>query len=144
MHTHTLIGIPTAALIAELQMRKTGHQAEIAGIDRALGERNNFQLADARRALEVAEAIAHEHAIDCPFILVERNRIPYTIEPRKLLHWWLRTQEGWSFERIALHCERDAATIKHSVRSVAEQLDHLLPVIDRIRQRLQVARIAVA
>lgn len=144
MHTQTLTGIPTAALIAELQTRKNGHRAEIAMIDRVVGERNNFQLADARLALEVADAIAHETSLDNPFILVERNRIPYTVEPRKLLHWWLRTQAGWSFERVGLHCERDHSAIQHSVKCVAEKLDHFLPIIERIRQRLQLAKIAVA
>lgn len=144
MHTHTLTGIPTAALIAELQLRKTGHRAEIAGIDRALGERNNFQLADARTAQELAAAISKETHLDNPYILVERNRIPYTVEPRQLLHWWLRTQTGWSFERIALHCERDASSIQYSVTKMAAKLDHFLPVIERIRNRLELARIAVA
>ena len=139
-----LTSIPTEKLIAELYARKNGHRAAIASIDRALSERNNFQLADARRALEVAEAIAHEHSIECPFILVERNRIPYTIAPRKILHWWLRTQDGWAFERIALHCERDHSAIMHSVVTLAADLDIYLPVIQRIRQRLELAKIAVA
>jgi hypothetical protein len=139
-----LAGISTAHLIAELLDRKARRLATAGKISAALGERNNFQLGDARLALEIAEAIAAETNLDSPFILVERNRHTYAIAPRKLLHWWLRTQAGWSFERIALHCERDSAAIQHSVTTVAAQLDFFLPVIERIRQRLELAKIAIA
>lgn len=141
---HDLTNIPTSALIAELHIRRNGYKAQIARCDQALGERNNFQACDAKLALEVAEAISHEHGLDNPFILVERNRHTYSIDPRKILHWWLRTQAGWAFDRIALHCERDHAAIMASVKAVAADIDFFRPVIDRIRQRLELAKIAVA
>ena len=144
MPTASLAAIPTEKLIAELLDRRSRKQSAIAKIDKSLGETNNFQLCDARRALEVAEAIAHETNLDGPLILVERNRNAYTVAPRKILHWWLRTQDGWSFERIGLHCERDHASILHSVVTLAADLDIYLPVIARIRQRLELAKIAIA
>jgi len=127
----------TAMLIAELLDRKSRKQSSISKIEKALGETNNFQLCDARRALEVAEAIAHETHLESPFVLVERNRHKYAVAPRKMLHWWLRTQDGWSFERIGLHCERDHGAIMHSVITLAADLEIYLPVIQRIRERLR-------
>ncbi len=139
-----LTTIPTSHLIAELLDRKLRKLSAIASIDKALGETNGFQLTDARRALAVAEAIAHETNLEGPFILVERNRHKHTVAPRKILHWWLRTQDGWSFERIALHCERDHGSVMHSVVTLAADLDIYLPVIGRIRERLELAQKAVA
>ncbi|MEI7912753.1 MAG: hypothetical protein WCK77_24260 [Verrucomicrobiota bacterium] len=136
--------IPTAALITELLDRRAVHQASSARISIALGEGNDFQLSDARLVLEVADAIAEETHLADPFLLLERNRQGHTIAPRKLLHWWLRTQAGWSFERIALHCERDHAAIMHSVTCVAGQLDFFLPLVTRVRARLTLAKIAIA
>ena len=133
----SLSAFTTAMLIAELLDRKSRKLSTIAKIERALGETNHFQLCDARRALDVAEAIAHETHLESPFVLVERNRHKYAVAPRKILHWWLRTQDGWSFERIALHCERDHGSIMHSVITLAADLEIYLPVIERIRERLR-------
>jgi chromosomal replication initiation ATPase DnaA len=131
-----LTDIPTAQLVAELQLRKTQHRAEAAGIERALGERNNFQLPDARLALDVAMAIAEECNLADPFCLVERNRHSHLVTPRRLLHWHLRVVAGWSFQRIGLHCERNHAAIISSVRHIQSDRDFYTPIIERIHGRL--------
>lgn len=131
-----LANIPTAQLVAELQTRKTQLRAEAAGIDRALGERNNFQLPDARLALDVAIAIAEECNLADPFCLVERNRHSHLVTPRRILHWYLRVLAGWSFQRIGLHCERDHAAIMSSVRHIQSDRDFYAPIIERIACRL--------
>lgn len=132
-----LATIPTAQLVAELQSRKAVHQAETATIDRALCARNNFQLADARLALDVAMAIADECNLADPFCLLERNRHSHLVTPRQLLHWHLRVVAGWSFERVGLHCERDHGTIMSSVRRIQSDRDFYAPLIGRFQARLE-------
>ncbi len=139
-----LAEIPTPVLLQELQGRKAQHRAELAAINRALGERDGVQLGDARRVMAVGEAIAAETNLEGYVDLIAYGRTPRVVTPRKILHWWLRTQDGWDWSRIALHCERDRNAITNSVEQIAADLELYLPVIERIRGRLELRKIAVA
>lgn len=132
-----LAGIPTEKLIAELLDRKAAARAQVAEISRAIGERDGIQLADARLALEVAEAIARECNLECHSDLFVKSREERFSTPRKILHWALVKQHGWSYGRAALHCERDPGAIYHSVRAIAANFEFYRPVIARISSRLQ-------
>lgn len=134
-----LTDIPTAQLVSELQHRRAIAAAQVASLGRALGEGYNFQLPDAKLALDVASAIAAEANLESPFLLVERCRQAHLVTPRQLLHWYLREQHGWSYERIALHCERDHGTIMNSCKRIQVQYDHYAAIVGRIIARLQAA-----
>ena len=129
--------LSTATLIAELLERRAQSRSTIATIERSLSEANNFQLSDARHALEVATAIAAEANLADPFLLMERNRHEAIVTPRQILHYLLKIHAGWTFERAALHCERDHATIMHSCRRIQGELPLYQPLIDRVLARLQ-------
>ena len=131
-----LTDIPTSRLMEELQHRRAIAAAQVAGISRSLGEANNFQLADARLALDVAAAIADEAKLDNPFLLVERCREAHLVDPRALLHWILRWVYKWSFNRIALHVERDHVTVIHSCARVAAQASRFDDLSARVLRRL--------
>ena len=139
-----LAGFSTSHLIAELLDRRARRLASVAKIDAAIGHANDYSLSDARLVRAIADAIAHETNLESGQVLIERNRHEYALSPRKLLHWWLRTQAGWTFERIGLHCQRDHGAIQNSIAKVAADLDFFLPVIERIRQRMELAKIAIA
>ena len=132
-----LTEIPTDQLIAELLKRKSRKQADIAKIERSLGELNTFQLDDARTALDMAIHIAKVAQLPDPFVLLERNRDTRCDVPRKVLHWALHVLCKWPMERVAMHCERDKGSVLNSVRCVAAQPKVFAPIIVHLRSRLQ-------
>lgn len=128
--------LTTRQLTDELMRRRAALRAELAGIDTALGERNNFQLADARLALDVAMAVCAETNVDDPICLFAHSRALQYTTPRRLLHWILRKRHGWSLERIGLHCERDHSSILQSVASIDACLGTYSKILERITGRL--------